>query len=143
MHVVAANKPSADEIPVDLAAAFLSNAMRLLKKEKSRHARKARRDRRGGTVIPRLYSTPEQSICQDIVEKREENGMTLLERLNNAARGDIFTIITPWARMTNTRDFFLTCFEDMFLRQRIEAEEKINDERTIIILEDRKNDGNA
>ncbi len=61
--------------------------------------------------------------------------MTIGERLNLAARGDIFTIITPWARITNTRDFFLSCFEEAFFSLKIVRQTQTEDGRNIIVTE--------
>ena len=64
--------------------------------------------------------------------------MPIKERLQLAARGDIFTIVTPWARMTNTRDFFLACFEDVFLNLKIKSEHTTDDGRIILTTEEKK-----
>ena len=64
--------------------------------------------------------------------------MTIKERLHLAARGDIFTIVTPWARMTNTRDFFLSCFEDIFLNLKIKNEHMTGDGRYILTTEEKQ-----
>ena len=61
--------------------------------------------------------------------------MTILERLHVAARGDIFTIITPWAQITNTRDFFLTFYEEAFLNLKIKTQAQTEDGRTILTTE--------
>lgn len=61
--------------------------------------------------------------------------MTLKERLHLGARGDIFTVITSWSRITNVKDFFLTCFEDCYLNLKIKSEYTTDDGRHVVETE--------
>ena len=65
--------------------------------------------------------------------------MSLRERLRLSARGDIITVVTTFCRITNVRDFFLTCFEDVFLNMKVEGSTQTDDGRTIIYTEGARN----
>ena len=61
--------------------------------------------------------------------------MIIKERMRLAAKDQVFTVVTPWARMTGTKTFFLSCFEDIFLKLEIKSEIQTDDGRSIITTE--------